>query len=154
MRIHCYDNLSHNIPFHFEEGSNKNLTFERIMVSYTFFVCDSHRCGAFVRVTLNSEDSRLVGQFLLWVALNSVWCVVSCTHFGEDKMCHKLVSRNLFQKLSTWYWSTNRYACLEIEKKKFLNSRQRTETQNSKHWRNGFRDRGRGRFKCSVRRRC
>ena len=103
MRIHCYDNLSHNIPFDFEEGSNKNLTFERIMVSYTFFLCDLHHRGVFVRVTLNYEDSRLVGQFLLRGALNSVWRIASCTHFGKDKMCHKLVSRNLFEKLTTWY---------------------------------------------------
>ena len=35
--------------------------------------------------------------------------------------------------------SKNSYVYLEIEKKKFFNSKQRTE--NTEHWRHGFRDR-------------
>ena len=75
------------------------------------------------------------------IALNYGLCIASCTLFGGDKLCHKLVQMYLFRKLATWYWSTNRYASFEMERNNFLNSRQRTETQNSKHWRNGFPDR-------------
>ena len=88
---------------------------------------------ASVRVTLNSDDSRQVGHFSLLMTLNCSLCVVICTLFGSDKLCHKLVILYLFEKITKWYLSTNRYASFEIERKKILNSRQRTETQNSKH---------------------
>ena len=74
------------------------------------------------------------------IALNYGLHIVSYTLFGRDKLCHKLINIYLFHKLTTRHWSTNRYASFEIEKNFFLNSRQRTETQNSRHWRNGFAD--------------
>ena len=74
------------------------------------------------------------------VSLNYCLCIASCTLFDRDKRCHKLVNIYLFHKLTTWYWSTNRYTSFEMEKKNFFYSRQRTETQNSKHWRNGIPD--------------
>ena len=93
-----------------------------------------------VWVTLNSNDSQQVGHFSMLMTPNCSLCIVSCILFGGDKLYHKLVILYLFEKITTWHWSTNRYASFEIERKQFLNSRQRTETQNSKHWRNGFPD--------------
>ena len=58
---------------------------------------------ASVQVTLNSDDSQQVGHFSLLMTPNCSLRIASCTLFGADKLCHKLVILYLFEKITTWY---------------------------------------------------
>ena len=51
-----------------------------------------------LQVTLNSDDSPQVGHFALLMTPNCSLCVASCTLFGSDELCHKLVIVYLFEK--------------------------------------------------------
>ena len=82
------------------------------------------------------------------VALSYGLRIASCTLFGRDKLCHKLVNVYLFHKLTTWYWSTNRYASFEMEKNNFLNSKTEnrdTELKTLTEWISGMVETGEGR---------
>ena len=102
-----------------------------------FEFCVSVLCLAYpVACWMSRTGSKLLHKklnsvwptiFSMWVtcsvqlvALNYGLCIASGTLFVGDKLCRKLVNIYLFHKLTAWYWSTNRYASFEMEKKNFF----------------------------------